>query len=159
MLHIIPSFAVDKPEVLNLLNRAGVTFVDVDKLYKLWPHVSTGAIVVAAIPASQLGILQRYMSTLLPEIPSVVIGVPGAHYSAEWNILAATLPPEDWSVLEGKLAKSGLLASTAAQAEERGRSHVTEPLAVRKSAMPELLSRFVSDETSDDEDLPDGEDV
>lgn len=120
MLKLIPPFKEVKPGVLDTIDRSGATFVEVDKLYKLWPHVGTGAIVIAAITTEELATLQRHMGSLLAEMPSVVTGVPGTLASAEWNMLAAHLPSEPFSTLETQLLKSGYLSHTTEQSDKRG---------------------------------------
>lgn len=120
MIKLIPPFTDTKPAVLDTFDKSGATFVEVDRLHKLWPHVHTGAIVIAAIPTEELALLQRYMSSLLVDVPSIVTAVPGCYYSAEWNMLAAHLPSEPYSALETQLLKSGFLSHTPAQAEQRG---------------------------------------
>lgn len=120
MLKIIPPFTDSKPAVLDVIDRSGATYVEVDKLWKLWPHISTGAIVIASITTEELALLQRFMGSLLQEMPSIITAVPGCFYSSEWNMLAAHLPSAPYSDLEAQLLKSGFLSHTPEQAEKRG---------------------------------------
>lgn len=126
-IKLIPPFTTTKPAVLDLIDRAGAAFVEVDKLYKLWPYTDKGGITIAAVPPSELAVLQRFIESLLPELPSVVTGVPGCFYSQEWQMLTAHLPSSPFSELETQLVKSGYLSHTTAQAEERGTHAMTKP--------------------------------
>nr|QYF49672.1 MAG: hypothetical protein 1 [Jiangsu sediment cysto-like virus 2] len=135
MLYLIPPFTDTKPQVMNLISRAGVTYVDASELYDLWPYVRSAAITIASVPPGLMAVLNMHMGTLLPEVPAAVTGVPGAFYSAEWNMLAAHLPQETWGMMEGKLAKSGLLAHDAQQGEERGARVLSTP-ALAGAAQP-----------------------
>lgn len=155
MLHLIPPFTDAKPMVMNLISKAGVTYVDVTKLHELWPYVNTGAIVIASVPPSQMAVLMRHIETLLPEMPAVVTAVPGAFYSAEWNVLAAALPAESWSVLEGKLAKSGLLSNTTSQAEDRSRSSLAKPALAETGAMARARSSLDAPAITDEAEMED----
>lgn len=151
MLKLIPPFTDTKPGVLDTIDRSGATFVEVDKLFKLWPHLATGAIVIASIPTTELAILQRFMSSMLQEQPSVVTGVPGCHYSAEWNMLAAHLPSEPYSALEAQLLKSGYLSHTPDQSEKRGAQILGAPaLSGRGFVLPTAVD--------DADDLADADD-
>lgn len=150
MLKIIPPFVETKPGVLDVIDRSGATFVEADKLYKLWPHVHTGAIVIAAIPTAELAVLQRFMASLLPEPPSVVTAVPGCHYASEWNMLAAHLPSEPFSALEAQLLKSGFLSHTSEQAEARGAQVIGAPALSGRAFRATPAKKEVEEEDDDD---------
>lgn len=152
MLHIIPPFTDAKPAVMNIIAKAGVTYIDATKLHELWPHVHSGAIVIASLPPTQMAVLMRHIETLLPEMPAVVTAVPGAFYSAEWNVLAAALPAESWTVLEGKLAKSGLLANTTEQAQDRSRSSLARPALAEGGLMERARGAVASASGEEEED-------
>lgn len=157
-LYLIPPVDATVKEVSNLCSKAGVEFVEVEALFDLWPFLSGGQIIVAAIDAANLAILNRHMSTLLKEVPVVVMAAPGATYRSDWNMIAHALPSEDWMTLSGKLAKSGLLASTTEQAEKRAG---TEPLSpdtfaaasARLSGRPKPSVAPLDEETFDPESV------
>ncbi|AAG00443.1 P7 procapsid protein [Pseudomonas phage phi13] len=150
MLKLIPPFTDSKPAVLDTIDRSGATFVEVDKLYKLWPHVATGAIVIASITTEELALLQRFMSSLLQDVPTVITAVPGCFYSSEWNMLAAHLHSVPYSDLESQLLKSGFLSHTPAQAEARGAQIVGAAPATGRG----FLSRTPAAPAEDDDDAP-----
>lgn len=150
MLKLIPPFIETKPGVLDVIDRSGATFVEADKLHKLWPHIHTGAIVIAAIPTAELAVLQRFMASLLPEPPSVVTAVPGCHYSSEWNMLAAHLPAEPFSALEAQLLKSGFLSHTTEQAEARGAQVIGAPTLSGRNFRTPVAAKTEEDDEEDD---------
>lgn len=150
MLKLIPPFIETKPGVLDVIDRSGATFVEADKLHKLWPHVHTGAIVIAAIPTAELAVLQRFMASLLPEPPSVVTAVPGCHYASEWNMLAAHLPSEPFSALEAQLLKSGFLSHTSEQAEARGAQVIGAPALSGRTFRAPAVERDKEEDEEDD---------
>lgn len=78
-------------------------------------------VVFASMQVKDLLVLNRHASTLVVELPSVVMSVPGLAYDGEWVSVAAALPSVDWKEIEKKVAKSGFLANTPDQLESRDR--------------------------------------
>ncbi|AIK68701.1 hypothetical protein [Pseudomonas phage phiNN] len=125
-LYLVPPLDSADKELPALASKAGVELLEVEFLHELWPHLSGGQIVIAAMSANNLAILNRYMSTLLKELPVAVMAVPGASYRSDWNMIAHALPSEDWITLSSKMLKSGLLANDTVQGQKRSGA---EPLA------------------------------
>jgi hypothetical protein len=63
--------------------------------------------------------LTRHAKQLLVEMPSVVMSVPGIVYTADWNIAATSFHPLDWTEIESKLSKTGLVAHEIDDLEKR----------------------------------------
>jgi hypothetical protein len=118
-LYILPASNGESNSVAESLTRAGVRYVEIEALHELWPHVVDTTDVVVRIPDNILVVLVRHMSTLLGEPPVRIDSAPGSKYTYEWNTATASLPSEVWDTLEGRFAKSGLLAHTSTQVEER----------------------------------------
>jgi len=120
-VYIVPPVDSASIELSTIASRAGIIFVEPLKFFEIYPHVLGGGIVVVAMNVDQLSLLTRNSAELVPEVPSVVTAVPGARYSGEWMMIAGHLPSVDWDELSGKLAKSGFLANTPEQMQDRGR--------------------------------------
>jgi hypothetical protein len=118
-LYILPASNGESNSVAESLTRAGVRYIEIEALHELWPHVVETTDVVVRIPDNILVILVRHMSTLLGEPPVRIDSAPGSKYTYEWNTATASLPSDVWDTLEGRFAKSGLLAHTSTQVEER----------------------------------------
>lgn len=108
------------PELMEVLSKAKVQFHAFTRLreFLLVDHASP--VVVGTLDATGLLVLNRYASSLVDELPTVVMSVPGAAYTGEWMSLASAFPALDWIELRNKLAKSGHLALDPDQLESRG---------------------------------------
>nr|AFR52744.1 procapsid assembly protein [Pseudomonas phage phi6] len=126
-LYLVPPLDSADQELPALASKAGVTLLEIEFLHELWPHLSGGQIVIAALNANNLAILNRHMSTLLVELPVAVMAVPGASYRSDWNMIAHALPSEDWITLSNKMLKSGLLANDTVQGEKRSGAEPLSP--------------------------------
>lgn len=141
-IYLMPPLAAPNDELHTLTTRSGVDFIEVEALYEMWRSVAKGGITLAAIPVQQVMILQRHMDALLPELPSVVTGVNGAAYTAEWNTITAHLPSVPYSSLEQQMLKSGFLANNTTQAEARGSQQL--------APMPSIVSNIMTEKEDDD---------
>jgi hypothetical protein len=74
---------------------------------------------IFAMTTESLMTLTRHAKQLLSEMPSVVLSVPGVVYTADWNIAATSFHPLDWSEIESKLSKTGLVAHEIDDLEKR----------------------------------------
>jgi hypothetical protein len=117
-IYIIPEASGDSNELEELAQKAGVPVLLVDKLYQLIERTAD-PILIARMRTNDVVTLMRNLNTLLPEIPSIIVNAPGSRQSTEFMSVTSTLPAVDWTEFSGKLAKSGLLAQTTSQAEER----------------------------------------
>lgn len=90
---------------------------------------------IASVKAEDLLVLNKYAPTLMDEMPTIVMSVPGLIYSGEWMALASAFPSVDWMELERKISKSGHMATTpedlpgrsTTRADERPRLYQTRP--------------------------------
>lgn len=144
--YIVPELHDSSIEIVELAQRAKVELVRVQHLYDLAQVIPAPGLVIVSIDEEHLMILMRNLATLLPETPTVVGAVPGVQYSPSWNRLSATLPDIDYMELSGKLAKSGLLASSTEDASNRtiGNDRRTASFA----------SQFVDNPTKSNDDNP-----
>lgn len=117
-IYIAPEGTGESNEMEELAHKAGVPVVLVEKLFHLVQRTDD-PIIIARMKTNDVVVLMRHLSTLLPEIPTVLINAPGSRQSSEFMSVTASLPSIDWTELSSKLAKSGLLSQTTEQAEER----------------------------------------
>lgn len=117
-IYVIPPVVESKPQIDAMLQRAGVSVVAVEHLYDLWPFLNDEGRVVAQITDSDLNILFKYASTMLPVLPKALTGFPGAAYLAQWNVIAGPLQQIRFEDFEVELLKAGHVANTTAQLEK-----------------------------------------
>ena len=117
-IYIAPEANGESNELEELAQKAGVPVLVVDKLYELIQRVDD-PIIVARMKNHDVVTLMRNLTTLLPEIPSVIVSAPGSRHSTEFMSVTASLHGVDWKELSAKFSKSGLLSQTTEQAESR----------------------------------------
>lgn len=119
MLYVIPENNGSTDQLEDMAKRAGVTVISIANLYEMWPVYKQKPHIIVRMPVSQINILMRYHSNLLDELGTVIMNAPGTSYRSEWMLAASSLPSVDWLVVEQELSRSGLLAASPSQAEER----------------------------------------
>jgi hypothetical protein len=130
LVYLIPKIVQPDPTVSQILQRSGIVHVNVEKLFDLWPYFSTSTKILAELDEMTLAILLRYADTLLEDLPTVITGFPGAHYSPEWNMQSGHVTPVRYSDFEVQLLKSGHQANTTQELADRS-SMDSEPQAMR----------------------------
>lgn len=104
----------------NLLLAAGVRIVRTERLYELIQALpQQDEIVVATLSMDDLILMVRNMSTLLPVLTPAIINAPDVPYHGKWMTIANTLGIIDWLEFEHKIVKTGLLANSTEEAEQR----------------------------------------
>lgn len=161
-MYILPSSNGESNTVPDLLKKAGVTYLEIEALHELWQYMGQPTPIVVRVPDHVLVILVRHMGTLLGEEPTRIDAAPGSRYTYQWTTSTSTLPSELWDTLSGKFAKSGLLAHSPDQVEERSdvspQGHKTEAsrVAQRSKAKAAIDAGFKPKDTpSSDIDLDD----
>nr|QYF49689.1 MAG: hypothetical protein [Guangxi cysto-like virus 2] len=121
-IYIVPHVG-DFDKISEISKRARVEVATVNTVREFILATHGKPIMIAAVSSRDLMILARYASTLLDEMPTVVISAPGLIYEGGWSTHATAFPPIDWTELEGKLSKSGTLATNPddLEAVTRGR--------------------------------------
>ena len=111
-LYLVPKIPQDSREVLEIISRSGVTFVQAEKLRDVFKAIYSqdSSVVIVSLSHLDMTLLSRHIETLLEEIPSVITSIPGVEYPHDWMQASTSLFGVDWMEMEGKLAKSGLLA-------------------------------------------------
>jgi len=133
-IRLVPPFTTPNEEFLNLVSRSGFGFVEVTKLYQLWPHLNDGSVLIVSIDIASMAVLQRHMDTLLEHAPTVVTGLAGAYYAPEWNMLTAHLVAEPYATLEAQMLKSGFKSVSTDQAVARGNQVMAAPAVATAAA-------------------------
>lgn len=118
-IYLLPPAISDK-DIVEVTKKAGVPFEVFSSLRELIFAEDKGPIVIGTISAQDLLVLNRHASTLVTELPTVIMAAPGVAYTSDWISLASALPPMDWREMQTKLAKSGHLAVQPEQLEKRG---------------------------------------
>lgn len=155
-IYLIPPVA-DAAEILEITKKAGVPFEVFNSLRELILKSHQVPIIIGTIQPKDLLVLNRYSQTLLEELPTAVMSVPGALYTGEWVSLASALPPIDWKEIQSKLAKSGHLATTHEQLEKRelGAAVYAPATRLRPGARHEQEAIASPADNADDDDFPD----
>lgn len=111
-LYLVPKIPQDSREVLEVIARSGVTFVQADKLMDVFKAIYSqdASVVIVSLSHLDMTLLSRHIETLLEDIPSIITSIPGVEYPHDWMQASTSLFGVDWMEMEGKLAKSGLLA-------------------------------------------------
>lgn len=111
--------AIDSTEIVDICRKAGVPFEQFGTIRELILKGRDAPVIIGTIRAQDLLILNRYASSLVDELPSIVMSAPGVVYSGDWVTLASALPALDWKEIVSKLAKSGHTAFTPDALEKR----------------------------------------
>lgn len=152
-LYVLPPIVERASEFATLVSRSGATLIEPSHLYEIYPAATGGGIVILALQADQLTLLSRYMSDLLPEVPTQVASVPACNYPVDWLMVAAPLPAIDYMELSAKLAKSGLLSHTPKQVQERGHARPR-----RETGLGAPRLGGLETDEHEEEEVPDGDD-
>lgn len=108
--------------IVDALKRVGATIVVPDSLRSFILATNEKPLCVSTLSIHDLRVLQRHASTLVDEVPSTLLNVPGLIYSYEWQtVCAGVFPAIDWPEFEKKVATSGTLAVTPGDMEKRDR--------------------------------------
>jgi len=110
-VYIVPD-AGDFSEITEVSKKAGVEIISAQTIRQLIMETASKPIVISSIRGQDLLVLNRHAPTLIDELPTVVMSVPGIVYTGEWVSLASSFPAIDWTELASKLSKSGHLANT-----------------------------------------------
>lgn len=131
-MYIFPKGAVDAA-ALAMISRSRVPYADPLHLYEVYEIAAENDISHALVQLSleQTALLTRYGGELAPSDVTLLVNVPGIVYRSDWMMAAAALPRIDWMEMEGRLAKSGLVAFSSATRAEGSRAPSILPLAVQ----------------------------
>lgn len=128
-VYLIP--AVGEPSDLTAVcSRAGVPLLTPAKVRDFLLMTNENPHSVCRVDSKILLILSRHANELLVDLPAVVHAVPGCVYDPDWMTLAAAFPAIDVRELLSKMEKSGVLASTPFQMEERDRGAADTPMEI-----------------------------
>lgn len=105
-LYLLPPVFNDS-EIQALTKRAGVAFANFASVRDIILADNGAPYVIGSVSAQDLLVLTRHASTLMSEVPSVVVAAPGFSYTGDWVSLASALPSLDWTELVQKLSRSG----------------------------------------------------
>lgn len=118
-IYLLPPSNGDSNAVEDLAQRSGTKMISTEKLYEIIETEQTDGIVIFRLGTDNAITLMRNLSTLMRELPTVVLNAPGSAYAIDWMSALSTLPAIEWTELEAKMAKTGLLAQDTTSAEER----------------------------------------
>lgn len=149
-LYIVPTIVDSGAELVTLAAKAGVSVLQPQKLYSLYPEAISGAIVVAAMDEKIISLLYRYTTQLLPENPTIIVSAPGCVYSPTWMMHAAPFPAIDYIEFAGKIAKTGLLARGPENVEKQARETTLEMSPAAKKFAMSYDDPEAGDELSDE---------
>lgn len=124
-MYLLPPLGDTASDLVAVITRAGAHFIQARQAGDVVRGERDG-IVICSVNSTDLSIIMRHASNLLLELPTAVLAAPGSLYSADWSMLAASLPHVDWRELEAKLLKAGLLANDLNEVAPR--SKVEAPL-------------------------------
>lgn len=99
-----------------MIARSRVQFFAPERLHELYADRPADSALVQ-VSIDQASLLSRYPAELAPSILSIVTNVPGLVYTSDWMMQNASLPRIDWMEMEGRLAKAGHTAFSAADQE------------------------------------------
>lgn len=119
-IYIIPE-GVDNKDLSDTLARFGAPLLRPARLRDFILETQGAALTVSTLSVADLMVLNRHAATLLDEVPTVVLSIPGALYTSEWMSVASALPAIDWIELGKKLQKSGHTANNVEQLGARAR--------------------------------------
>lgn len=117
----------DLGDITEITKKAGVSFESFATVRELILKSQGHPISLGMIGPQELLVINRHATTLLDEMPSVVMSAPGVLYTPDWMSLASAFPAVDWKEIQGKLSKSGHLATTPEQLEKRNLGANTRP--------------------------------
>lgn len=119
MIYLLPTLP-SSSSVSAQLAAAGVPVVHAAKLYQLVQALADESkFIVVTIEATELLIAAKYMNSLLPIVPTVIMAAPEVSYPSEWATVAASFVSVDWREFAAKVALSGKLAHDPEQVEKR----------------------------------------
>lgn len=124
-LYLIPNVG-DFSRLADQAARAKVPLLTPSTIRELILTSSGENTAIASVRAEDLLVLNRYAPTLMDEMPTIVMSVPGLVYSGEWMALASAFPSIDWVELERKISKSGHMATSPEDLPGRSTTPVDE---------------------------------
>lgn len=104
--YIVPNTG-DYAQLTELTSRVRLPFVIAENARDFIALEAQHDHSIIGVSASTMLTLTRNASELLSEVPSVLVSVPGAVYTADWMMLASSMVTMDWLEFEKKLSKSG----------------------------------------------------
>jgi hypothetical protein len=161
-LFIIPAILQPKDnEMIEVASKAGVEIASLisSPLHELYPYLISGKTVIVQLDPKHVALLSRHATELLPELPVMVMGTPGAVYSRDFEMFATSFMMEEWETFRRRLAKSGSLANTQEELEVRSNaSTYSDSLATKdEPKSPSFKESFARELDSDSP--ADGSDV
>nr|QYF49821.1 MAG: hypothetical protein 1 [Yunnan farmland cysto-like virus] len=156
-IYIIPSDG-DFQQLTEVTTRAEVPLLTPQTLREFILATNGLSIAVVTMSAENMLVLSRHAATLVDEIPTVVMSVPGAAYTGEWMMLASYFPPMDWIELERKLKKSGHMATTPGSLEKRTRQPLAPTVGQTFTARMQAAQQDqpASNIAEEEDELPEG---
>lgn len=112
-----------------MIARSRVQFFAPERLHELYADRPADSALVQ-VSIDQASLLSRYPAELAPSILSIVTNVPGLVYTSDWMMQNASLPRIDWMEMEGRLAKAGHTAFSAADQEHKAKEGRQAPHSV-----------------------------
>lgn len=119
-VYLLPSSG-EFSEIVELAKKAQVEVVTPGSLRDFILSTEGKPLVIATLRDQDIQVLNRHSTTLVNELPTIVMGAPGPIYTGEWVTLASAFPAIDYSELKAKLSKSGHLATSPEDLEKRGK--------------------------------------
>lgn len=118
-VYLLPP-VIDPTEIIEVTKKAGIAFEQFESIRDLILKTQVDApVVIGTLRSQDLLVLNRYASSLVKELPSVIMSAPGVVYTGDWVTLASALPALDWKEVKDKLSKSGHTAYTPDALEKR----------------------------------------
>lgn len=119
-VYLLP-LATDPTEICEILQRSGLELFQFETIRDFIQKTSdSGPVIIGTMRPQDLLVLNRHATTLVTELPSIVMSAPGVVYTGDWVATASALPAIDWRELKDKLSKSGHTAFTPESLEKRG---------------------------------------
>lgn len=111
----------DPTEIVETFQRAGLELMQFESIRDfILKSADSGPLIAGTIRPQDLLVLNRHATTLVQELPTIVMSAPGVVYTGDWVSTASALPAVDWRELKDKLSKSGHTAFTPDALEKRG---------------------------------------
>lgn len=127
--------AGEQDEIISLSSKAGIHYANPVTVRDFIIEANEHSHVIFGVTTEILMTLTRHANQLLSEMPSVVLAVPGLIYQADWNIAATAFHTLDYTEIQSKLSKSGLVAHVTEDLEKRNigtMEEVVKPTSLRQ---------------------------
>lgn len=118
-LYLLPPAASAADEVQQLATAAGARFINAQTVRDVILADSEGGVTVARVPVPVAKLIGTFSDMLFAEVPTLVMAAPSSTYTEDFKAPLAMFPWNDWSELETKLAKTGTLSNSPAQAAKQ----------------------------------------